>query len=279
MLERLGVNTRGTNLRTANVAAVMVTANLPPFSTQGTRMDVTVSALGDAKSLQGGTLLVTPLLGADGEVYAVAQGSLAIGGFPAEGEAAKHHARRADRRPHPNGAIIEREVDFKLNRQKLAEARAAQPGFHHGAPHRRRRQRLLGAEDRRAGRSRHGAAQRAPKTFKGNIVALLTEIEQLRVEPDQRAKHRHRRALRHHRHGPRRARLHRRRGAGQPHRHDLRAPAGQPAQPLSRADRAWCRAPHQATEEGKRLAHREARASRCASSSTGSMRSASARAT
>ena len=74
MLERLGVNTRGANLRTANVAAVMVTANLPAFSTQGTRLDVTVSALGDAKSLQGGTLLVTPLLGADGEVYAVAPG-------------------------------------------------------------------------------------------------------------------------------------------------------------------------------------------------------------
>ena len=65
MLERLGVNTRGTTLRTANVAAVMVTANLPAFSTQGTRLDVTVSALGDAKSLQGGTLLVTPLLGAE----------------------------------------------------------------------------------------------------------------------------------------------------------------------------------------------------------------------
>src|SRR5215218_9633809 len=68
MLERLGVNTRGANLRTANEAAVMVTANLPAFATQGTRLDVTVSALGDAKSLQGGTLLVTPLLGADGAV-------------------------------------------------------------------------------------------------------------------------------------------------------------------------------------------------------------------
>jgi flagellar P-ring protein precursor FlgI len=66
MLERLGVNTRGAQLRTANVAAVMVTANLPAFATQGTRLDVTVSALGDAKSLQGGTLLVTPLLGATG---------------------------------------------------------------------------------------------------------------------------------------------------------------------------------------------------------------------
>ena len=89
MLERLGVNIRGQQIRTGNVAAVMVTANLPAFGTQGTRIDVTVSALGDAKSLQGGTLLVTPLLGADGNVYAVAQGSLAISGFQAEGEAAK----------------------------------------------------------------------------------------------------------------------------------------------------------------------------------------------
>src|SRR5690554_6662633 len=88
MLERLGVNTRGVDLNTDNVAAVMVTANLPPFSTQGTRIDVSVSALGDAESLQGGTLLVTPLLGADGEVYAIAQGPVAIGGFSAQGEAA-----------------------------------------------------------------------------------------------------------------------------------------------------------------------------------------------
>jgi flagellar P-ring protein precursor FlgI len=78
MLERLGVNIRGQTLRTGNVAAVMVTANLPPFGTQGTRIDITVSSLGDAKSLQGGMLLVTPLLGADGNVYAVGQGSVAI---------------------------------------------------------------------------------------------------------------------------------------------------------------------------------------------------------
>jgi len=80
-----GVNIRGATIRTGNVAAVMVTGNLPAFGTQGTRMDVTVSALGDSKNLQGGTLLVTPLLGADGNVYAVAQGSLSIGGFQAEG--------------------------------------------------------------------------------------------------------------------------------------------------------------------------------------------------
>ena len=104
----------------------MVTANLPAFSTQGTRLDVTVSALGDAKSLQGGTLLVTPLLGADGEVYAVAQGSVAIGGFQAEGDAAKITRGVPTVGRISNGALIEREIEFKLNAQSSA-SRCATP--------------------------------------------------------------------------------------------------------------------------------------------------------
>src|SRR6185437_15821007 len=116
MLERMGVNIRGATTRTGNVAAVMVTGNLPPFGTQGTRMDVTVSSLGDAKNLQGGTLLVTPLLGADGNVYAVAQGSVAINGFQAEGEAAKVVRGVPTVGRIVNGAIIEREIEFALNR-------------------------------------------------------------------------------------------------------------------------------------------------------------------
>src|SRR5438105_11104901 len=116
MLERMGVNIRGAVIRTGNVAAVMVTGNLPAFGTQGTRMDVTVSALGDAKNLMGGTLLVTPLLGADGNVYAVAQGSLAIGGFQAEGAAASVTKGVPTVGRIANGAIIEREIEFALNR-------------------------------------------------------------------------------------------------------------------------------------------------------------------
>src|SRR5499425_1525585 len=112
MLERMGVNIRGATIRTGNVAAVMVTGNLPAFGTQGTRMDVTVSALGDAKNLQGGTLLVTPLLGADGNVYAVAQGSVAISGFQAEGDAAKIVRGVPTVGRIANGAIIEREIEF-----------------------------------------------------------------------------------------------------------------------------------------------------------------------
>src|SRR6201994_1620082 len=96
---------------------------MPPFATQGTRIDVTVSAMGDAKSLQGGVLLVTPLLGADGNVYAVAQGSLAIGGFAAEGDASKITKGVPTVGRISNGAIIEREIEFALN--KLPNVRLA----------------------------------------------------------------------------------------------------------------------------------------------------------
>ena len=89
MLERLGINVRDQieDIDSDNIAAVMVTATLPPFSRQGSRIDVSISAIGTSESLQGGTLLVTPMVGADGEVYAVAQGNLAVGGFSAGGNA------------------------------------------------------------------------------------------------------------------------------------------------------------------------------------------------
>ncbi len=118
MLERLGVNTRDANLRTDNVAAVMVTGNLRSFAAQGTRMDITVSALGNSSSLEGGTLLVTPLLGADGEVYAVAQGSVAVGGFAAQGEAASITRGVPTVGRISNGAIVEREIRFVFNKLK-----------------------------------------------------------------------------------------------------------------------------------------------------------------
>ena len=87
MLERMGVNVNGLQLQTHNTAAVVVTATLPAFARQGSPVDVQVSSLGDAKSLVGGTLMVTPLMGADGEVYAVAQGPVVVGGFIAVGAA------------------------------------------------------------------------------------------------------------------------------------------------------------------------------------------------
>ncbi|MDX1486392.1 MAG: flagellar basal body P-ring protein FlgI, partial [Alphaproteobacteria bacterium] len=114
MLERLGVNVRDDNVKTENVAAVMVTATLPPFARQGARVDVVVSALGDAKSLLGGTLLVTPLVGADGEVYAVGQGNIAVAGFSAKGEGTTINKGVPTGGRIPSGAIIEREVGFEL---------------------------------------------------------------------------------------------------------------------------------------------------------------------
>ena len=167
MLERLGVNIRGQTLRTGNVAAVMVTANLPPFGTQGTRIDITVSALGDSKSLQGGTLLVTPLLGADGNVYAVGQGSVAIGGFQAEGEAAKIVRGVPTVGRIANGALIEREIEFNPQPAEPAAHGAAQSRFHHRQAHRRRHQRLHRRADGRAARSRPPSAS----PFRSNIAA------------------------------------------------------------------------------------------------------------
>ena len=116
MLERLGVNTRDqeSKLQTKNVAAVMVTANLPAFARSGGRIDVAVSALGDAKDLTGGTLLVTPLLGADGEVYAVAQGALATGAIAARGAAGSVTRNVPTAARIANGATVEREVPFQL---------------------------------------------------------------------------------------------------------------------------------------------------------------------
>ncbi len=188
MLERLGVNTRGANLRTANVAAVMVTANLPAFATQGTRIDVTVSALGDAKSLLGGTLLVTPLLGADGEVYAVAQGQLAVGGFQAQGEAAEIRRGVPTVGRIANGALVEREIEFNL--ASLPSVRLALRN-----PDLTTARRIAEAINRFMGIPAAFAIDPAtvrfapPRSLKDdNLVGLLTDIEQLRVEPDKAAK-------------------------------------------------------------------------------------------
>src|SRR5712664_1953669 len=187
MLERMGVNIRGVQIRTGNVAAVMVTANLPPFATQGTRIDVTVSSLGDAKSLQGGTLLVTPLLGADGNVYAVAQGSLAIGGFQAQGEAAKVVRGVPTVGRISNGAIIEREIDFALNRLPHLRLALRNADFTTA-------KRIAAAINDYIGTATaepidpSSVQLTVPKQFQGNVVALLTEIGQLQIEPDLSAK-------------------------------------------------------------------------------------------
>jgi flagellar P-ring protein precursor FlgI len=187
MLERLGVNIRDNNFKTDNVAAVLVTATLPPFSNQGSRMDVRISTLGDASDLNGGTLLVTPMIGADGEVYAVAQGPVITGGFSAGGDAEGVTKNVPTNGRISNGAIVEREIDFHLNDLRSIRLALRNPDF---------------TTSRRVANSinkylKSPAAYasdpstvhlRIPKSYKAGMVSLLTDIEQLRVEPDMEAK-------------------------------------------------------------------------------------------
>ncbi|WP_082767045.1 flagellar basal body P-ring protein FlgI [Bosea sp. PAMC 26642] len=187
MLERLGVNTRGANMRTANVAAVMVTANLPPFATQGTKLDVTVSALGDAKSLQGGTLLATPLLGADGEVYAVSQGAVAIAGFSAEGEASKITRGVPTVGRIANGGLVEREIDFALNKLKTLRLSLRNPDLTTARRMAAAINDFLGG-DAAEPTDPSTVVLQIPARFQGNMIRMLTDIEQLKIEPDQLAR-------------------------------------------------------------------------------------------
>ncbi len=129
MLDRMGINVRGTQLRTRNVAAVIVTADLPPFVSAGSHIDVTVSSLGDATSLLGGTLIVTSLNGLDGQTYAVAQGSVAVNGFSAtgQGETLTQNVPTAGR--IPNGALVEREVPSQLPEANPLTLELTNPDF------------------------------------------------------------------------------------------------------------------------------------------------------
>jgi flagellar P-ring protein precursor FlgI len=187
MLERLGVNTRGATLQTKDVAAVMVTANLPAFSGEGTRIDVSVSALGDATSLQGGTLLVTPMFGADGEIYALAQGPVAIGGFVAQGQAASVTKGVPTAARISNGAIVEREIGFSLANQKSLKLSLHNPDLTTAT-------RIADAVNAYLGQSiaivndPSNVALAVPDGYKNGVVGLLGDIEQLKVDPDQPAK-------------------------------------------------------------------------------------------
>ncbi len=193
MLQRLGVNARDADLDTDNVAAVMVTANFPAFGRHGTRIDVTISALGDSESLLGGNLLVTPLLGADGEVYAVAQGPVAVGGFSAGGEAETVTRGVPTTGRIPNGAIIEREVPFALNELSRVKLSLRNPdlstagriaGAINGFLREQRKVEQASAEVTDPGT----VTLAIPEAYRGRAVALLSDIEQLTVKADQIAK-------------------------------------------------------------------------------------------
>jgi len=187
MLERLGVNARGTTMQTKNVAAVMVTANLPAFAAQGTRIDVSVSALGDAKSLQGGTLLVTPLAGADGEIYSLAQGPVAISGFVASGAASSVTRGVPTAGRIANGAIVEREVGFSLAAQTQLRLSLHNPDLTTAT-------RVAAAINAYLGNAVASVDDPAtvhiqvPASYKGGVVGLLNDVQQLKVNPDEPAR-------------------------------------------------------------------------------------------
>jgi flagellar P-ring protein precursor FlgI len=185
MLERLGVNTRdqAAKLQTKNVAAVMVTANLPPFARSGSRIDVAVSSLGDAKNLTGGTLLVTPLLAADGEVYAVAQGTLVTGAIAARGAAASVTRGVPTAARIANGATVEREVGYRLADHPLLHLSLRNPDLTTA-------RRIAETIDRSIGPGIAHATD--PRTVAVNlsgrdVIDSLDRIEDLQVIPDNAA--------------------------------------------------------------------------------------------
>lgn len=129
LLERLGVNIQGSNFKPNNVAAVIVTSSLPAFARAGSRIDINVSSIGDAKSLAGGTLIMTPLNAADGEVYAVGQGNVLVSGFKAEGDAATITEGVPTSGTIPNGARVEREIEFEFGSMSRIRLALRAPDF------------------------------------------------------------------------------------------------------------------------------------------------------
>lgn len=187
MLERLGVNIRGTKINGQNVAAVMVTADLPAFARQGSRLDVCISAIGSAKDLRGGTLLVTPLMGADGEVYAVAQGPVATGGFSIEATSASSTKGVPTSGRVANGAIVEKEIKFELKSQHCMRLALRNPDFTTA--------KRIADVINLAWKTPLATALdpstvdlKVPAHMQQKITEFMAEIEQLRVKPDQIAR-------------------------------------------------------------------------------------------
>jgi flagellar P-ring protein precursor FlgI len=186
MLERLGVNTRAaTGFMTKNVAAVMVTASLPAFSGAGSQIDVSVSAMGDAKSLQGGTLIVTPLLGADGEAYAVAQGTVETGSVSASGASGSSITRGVPTAGRiANGASVEREVGFQLDKMQQLHLSLRNPDFTTA----RRIADVINARYPGTAVAENPTIVTIRAPDGRDMVSFVTAVEDLEVEPEAPAK-------------------------------------------------------------------------------------------
>lgn len=187
LLERLGVNVTGEEMRPRNVAAVFVTASLPPFARAGSKIDVTVSAIGDADSLLGGTLVMTPLNGADGQIYAVAQGAVIAGGVTAAGTAASVTQGVPTAGTIPAGARVEREVDFDFSNLSVLRLALRTPDFTTAA---RIEEVINGA----LGRGVAAMEDAGTVTLNlgdgrlGSPAHVVARIESLPVEPETRAR-------------------------------------------------------------------------------------------
>ncbi len=187
LLRRLGVQVDARQLRLRNVAAVVITTNIPPFARAGSKLDITVSSIGNAKSLRGGVLLQTPLRGADRKVYAVAQGSLVLGGFSASGAGAGVQENITTAGRIPGGAIVEREIKTRFSKKDVVTLALRRPSFQTA-------QRMVDALNAKLGKGAAkaidgGAVQvRAPRKLRGNPVGLLAKIGQIEVKPSSVAR-------------------------------------------------------------------------------------------
>lgn len=187
ILERLGVNVSGEQFRPKNVAAVLVTASLPAFSRAGGKIDVTVSAIGDSKSLLGGTLVMTPLNAADGEIYAVAQGSVIAGGAVAEGNGAEVTKGVPTAGVIPAGARVEREIDFDLGNLNEVRLALREADFTTAA---RVEQAINSNFGRRVAvmTDSRTVTLDIPGTRMQSVAHALGRIENIEIEPDRKAR-------------------------------------------------------------------------------------------
>lgn len=187
-LERQGVNTQGVRLGSKNVAAVTITAKLPPFARAGSNIDVSISALGDAKSLLGGTLIATSLSGPDGNVYAVAQGPVTVGGFTAGGNSGTNITKGVPTNGFiPNGGIVEREIDFKLNDLQRLRLSLRNPDVTTANNLMRAINQQLGAGISKVD-DPGTVTVMVPANYKGDVVGMLADIETLPIATDQPAR-------------------------------------------------------------------------------------------
>ncbi|HMM37875.1 MAG TPA: flagellar basal body P-ring protein FlgI [Desulfovibrio sp.] len=187
MLDKMGVQVDPTKIKPKNVAAVMVTSKMSAAAKPGSNLDVAVSSLGDAKSLLGGVLLLTPLKGVDGQIYALAQGPLTIGGFSASGEAATAQKNIATVGRIPNGAVVERGVPFKFNSQESMTLSLNNGDFSTVMQVVNRINSSLGGGYAKA-QDASTIELSVPDRFRGNMVPLMASLENLDVSPDARAR-------------------------------------------------------------------------------------------